>query len=116
MKVERWKHLLLLFVSLESVAPQLFAQGKMFKCVLNGRTTYQQTACPEDLPLAEVMTTSDVDVKRERQPSRQSGRPPIDRNATSSDSAASAASAANPAGAVGNSQSEADSTRVRGKR
>jgi hypothetical protein len=71
MKVERWKLLLLLFVALEGAAPQLLAQGKLFKCVLNEPTTYQQSACPESLPLAEVMTTADVAVKRERPPSSQ---------------------------------------------
>ena len=87
MKVGRWKVSLLLFVALEGAAPQLIAQSKMFKCLTNGRTTYQQTACPEDLPLAEV-TTPDVEVRRGRPPSRQSD-PSVARKAPVPASAAS---------------------------
>jgi hypothetical protein len=103
MKVERWKYLLLLFVALESVAPQLLAQGKLFKCVLNGRTTYQQTACPESLPLAEVTMASDVEVKRGRPPSRQPD-PAVARKAPA------------PASAASDSQSQSETTIARGQR
>lgn len=88
MKVARWKILPLLFVALQGVAPQLFAQGKMFKCVLSGRTTYQQVACPESLPLAETAMKADVEAKRERSPSRQSDAAVV-RNAPIRASAAS---------------------------
>jgi hypothetical protein len=112
MKVEHWKVWLLLFAALPVAAPQVFAQGKMFKCVVNGRTTYQQTACAETLPVDEVRSPAEMKVAEGRPTYRQSG-PPNTRTATPPDSAASAVNAAS---AVGNSQSEAESTKVRGKR
>jgi len=115
MKVEHWKLWLSLCVALGGVTPQLFAQGKMFKCVVNGRTTYQQTACAEKLPVDEVKSPAEMKVAEGR-PTYRLSEPPNTRIATPPDSAASAVGAANAASAVGNSQSEAESTKVRGKR
>jgi len=88
MKVEHWKLMLLLFVAMEGVTPELIAQGKLFKCVLSGRTTYQQVACPESLPMAETVMKAEVEGKRERSPSRQSDAA-VARNAPIRASAAS---------------------------
>jgi hypothetical protein len=104
-----------LFIALGGAALPVIAQNKMFKCVVHGQTTYQQTACPENLPLHEAKSAAEVEVMDGRPASRQPGSP-IARKSAPPDSAASAASAANPASAVGNSQPEAESTKARGKR
>jgi hypothetical protein len=46
MKTPCWNRLLPLFAVLIAAAPPINAQSKMFKCTIDGRTVYQQTACP----------------------------------------------------------------------
>ena len=46
MKILCWNCLLPLFAVLIAAAPPANAQSKMFKCMIDGRTVYQQTACP----------------------------------------------------------------------
>ena len=41
-----WNRLLPLFALMVTAAPPTNAQSKMFKCMIDGRTVYQQTACP----------------------------------------------------------------------
>ena len=46
MKISCHARLLLLSCVLVAAAPPMHAQTKMFKCIIDGRTVYQQTACP----------------------------------------------------------------------
>lgn len=53
MRGDRWDTLLLGGLVF-AAASQVYAQGKMFKCVADGHTVYQQTACPVSQDSNEV--------------------------------------------------------------
>jgi hypothetical protein len=52
--------LLLLSCVLVAAAPPMHAQTKMFKCIIDGRTVYQQTGCPVSARADDVKPVAGV--------------------------------------------------------
>jgi len=102
MKTSCGERLLLLLGMLVAAAPPTHAQTKMFKCIIDGRTVYQQTACPVNPQADDVKPLAEA---------ASAYRPPASRP-----SARATARAATPsASAASNSQTQAETTGARGK-
>jgi len=91
--------LLLMPCLLIAVALPTHAQTKMFKCIIDGRTVYQQTGCPVGLRADDVKSIAET---------AAAYRPPA-----SAAARASASAATLPASAGGNPQTQAKTSDTR---
>jgi hypothetical protein len=75
MKTSCWARLLPLFGVLLAAIPTTHAQTKMYKCIIDGRTVYQQTACPVNAQTDDVKPTAEAASASRQTASHPSVRP-----------------------------------------
>jgi hypothetical protein len=104
METSCWARLLPLFGVLLAAAPTTHAQTKMYKCIIDGRTVYQQTACPASAQADDVKPTAKATSASRQAASHPSVRPAAHGAKPSTSSASNPTMRSEPEGAQGKAQ------------